>query len=279
MLNGLEKVVSNREEIRPQRSKVKRLWSPNIRWSPKSPDFVELPLVAFTLLGQMAAGMAVLSFFSGPLTVPVLITLGTLTGLAGLASLLHLGTPLNAWRALGHLKKSWLSREILMFGLFGASWLICLLLPGMGKLPLGLSGIGLVYSMAQVYRLRSVPAWDTDRTLLAFAVSAIMLGGFGFSVIDSFTNAVIKFPPFSSITTTALVIALLAALTERDPADRTAHRLRLGLIGVGLAGMLVIYLVPITVGRWVMVPIFIFVLIEEGLGRWLFYKHLQRRNL
>jgi DMSO reductase anchor subunit len=279
MLNRLEKVVSNREEIRPQRSKIRRFWSPNIRWSPKSPDFGELPLVAFTLLGQMAAGMAVLSFFSGPLTVPILITLGTLTGLAGLASLLHLGTPLNAWRALGHLKKSWLSREILMFGLFGASWLICLLLPGMGKLPLGLSGIGLVYSMAQVYRLRSVPAWDTDRTLLAFAVSAIMLGGFGFSVIDSFTNAVIKFPPFSSITTTALVIALLAALTERDPADRKAHRLRLGLIRVGLAGMLAIYLVPITVGRWIMVPIFILVLIEEGLGRWLFYKHLQRRNL
>jgi hypothetical protein len=93
--------------------------------------------------------------------------------------------------------------------------------------------------------------------LLAFAVSAVLLGGFGFSVIDSFTNAVPKFPPLILITAATLVVALLAALTERDPADRTAHRLRLGLIGVGLAGELAIYLVPITVGRWIIVPIFI----------------------
>jgi anaerobic dimethyl sulfoxide reductase subunit B len=286
MLNGLEKVVSNREEIRQQRSKVSpprrsgrgRLWSPNTTWSPKSPDFGELPLVAFTLLGQMAAGMAVLSFFSGPLTTPILITLGTLIGLAGLASLFHLGAPVNAWRALAHLKKSWLSREILMFGLFGASWLVSLALPGMGKLPLALFGIGLVYSMAQVYRLRSVPAWNTDRTLFAFAVSAILLGGLGLLVIDFFTyiGDLVNLP---LALIAVLGIALWTVLTERDSAHQTARRLRLGLTGIGLAGVLAIYFVPIAVGRWIMVPIFTMVLIEEGLGRWLFYKQLQRRNL
>ncbi len=147
MLNSLEKTISNREEIKPAKTKS------------------ELPLVFFTLLGQMAAGIAVFAFFSGPLTVPVLIAIGGLIGLGGLASLLHLGTPKNAWRAAIHLRKSWLSREILMFGLFGISWLISLAMPGMGKLPLALCGLGLVYSMAMVYRLRSVPAWDTSRTM------------------------------------------------------------------------------------------------------------------
>lgn len=272
MNNKLEKVVSNREEIRPQRSKVGRLWSP------KSPDLGELPLVAFTLLGQMAAGMAVLSFFSGPLTIAILITIGALIGLAGLASLLHLGTRVNAWRALTHLKKSWLSREILMFGLFGASWLVCLLLPGIGKLPLAASGIGLVYSMAQVYRLRSVPAWNSNRTLLAFTLSAVLLGSFGLVGVNIFTNTRgIGYLPI--VLTAGLAVALLVALTDPDSADQMAPRLRLGLIGLGLIGVLGMYLLPVTVGRWIMVPIFIIVLIEEGIGRWLFYGHLHQRDL
>ncbi len=85
MLNGLEKEISNWEEIRPrhEKSKVRRLWSP------KSPDFGigELPLAAFTLSVQMAAGMAFFALFSGPLTVPVLITIGGIDwpGWAGVA--------------------------------------------------------------------------------------------------------------------------------------------------------------------------------------------------
>src|SRR3990172_514621 len=52
MTNALEKRVSNREEIKPGKTKS------------------ELPLVAFTLLGQMAVGIALFSFFSGPLSIP-----------------------------------------------------------------------------------------------------------------------------------------------------------------------------------------------------------------
>lgn len=260
MSNLLEKTVSNWEEVRPKKVKS------------------EFPLVAFTLLVQMAAGMALFSFFSGPLSLSVLVTFGSLIGLAGLLSLLHLGAPRNAWRAAMHLKKSWLSREILMFGLFAASWLVALVMPGMGKLPLVLSGIGLVYSMAQVYRLRSIPAWDTNRTSLAFAVSTFLLGSLGLQVLNGFT-VVVSYLPLDWFAAIGLVVTFSLALTDRNQAHRTARRLRLGLIGLGLAGLLVMGISSDLAKMWIMVPIFMIVLVEEGLGRWLFYEHLHQRIL
>jgi DMSO reductase anchor subunit len=276
MLNGLEKEISNWEEIRPrhEKSKVRRFWTP------KSPDFGigELPLVAFTLLGQMAAGMAVFALFSGPLIAPVSVTIGGLIGLGGLASLLHLGSPQNAWRAVIHLRKSWLSREILMFGLFGISWLVSLALPGMGKLPLALCGLGLVYSMSMVYRLRSMAVWNANRTLLAFFVSALLLGGIGTETLNSFETT--DFTPFTSlILGVGLVAALGLSLADRSPFHQTARRLRPGLIGLGLVGAFGMLVVSSIVGRWLIVPIFIIVLIEEALGRWLFYEQLNQRIL
>ena len=262
MTNTLAKTVSNQEEVKPGKTKS------------------ELPLVAFTLLNQMAAGMAVFSFFSGPLPFSLLVTIGGLIIASALVSLLHLGTPLNAWRALNHLKKSWLSREILMFGLFGGSWLVSLAMPGMGKLPLALCGIGLVHSMAQVYRLRSVPAWDTNRTLLAFTVSALLLGGLGLEVVNVSVYAVESGEPLMALVVAiGLIVALLLALAEQNQAYKTAGRLRLGLIGLGLVGTVGMHLVPNTVGRWIVIPIFLIILAEEALGRWFFYEHLRQRVL
>ena len=260
MTNKLEKTLSNQEETKTGMGRS------------------ELSLVLFTLLIQMAAGMAVFSLYSWPLSIPLLVTLGGLIGIGGLVSFLHLGAPLNAWRALTHLKKSWLSREILMFSLFGASWLISLALPGMGKLPLAVCGIGLVYSMAQVYRLRSVPAWDTHRTLLAFAVSAVLLGGLGLAVIDAIRDATIE-AGHQLAGGVGLTGALILSLAERNQAHRTADRLRLGSLGLGLLGTLGMYFVPDLVGRWIIIPIFLIILVEEAIGRWIFYEHLQRRIL
>jgi anaerobic dimethyl sulfoxide reductase subunit B (iron-sulfur subunit) len=279
MLNNLGKVVSNREEIKPIKAKFKI--SP-----PGRADFGEIPLVAFTLLGQMAAGMAVLSFFSGPLITPLLITLGGLIGLAGLAALLHLGTPSHAWRAVLHLKKSSLSREILVFVLFGGSWFLSLALPGMGKLPLTACGIALVYSMAQVYRLRSIPAWNTNRTLLAFTISALLLGGFGLKIVGFFANTEdSEYLPLAFATFALIGAFWLSIVDNDDQAHQTARnlkvtgRLRLGLIGLGMVGALVMLFAPGALGKWISVPIFVIVLVEEGLGRWLFYEHLHQRNL
>jgi DMSO reductase anchor subunit len=260
MGNELEKAISNWEEIKT--------------WKTKS----ELPLVAFTLLMQMAAGMAILSLFSGPLSLLLLFVLAGLIGSGGLVALFHLGTPMNAWRSVLHLKKSWLSREILMFGLFGGSWLIALALPGMGKLPFALCGIGLVYSMAQVYRLRSIQAWDTMRTHWAFIVSTVLLGGLGLAVVDAIGNNV---PKVAHLLAGGVGLggALWLSLLERNSLHRTASRLRPGLIAFALIGVLGMFVVSDSVGRWMIVPIFIIALIEEIVGRWIFYEHLHQRVL
>ena len=69
----LEKQVANREEIQPG--------------APEKPHrmaaFAELPLVAFTLLAQMAAGMAVCSLALPALPLPLLLSIGVLLGRAG----------------------------------------------------------------------------------------------------------------------------------------------------------------------------------------------------
>jgi anaerobic dimethyl sulfoxide reductase subunit C (anchor subunit) len=101
-------------------------------------------------------------------------------------SLLHLGRPSRAWRALSHLGTSWLSREILLMALFTAVWAALFATEAAGG-PAGLrvglalvtavAGVGLVYSMAHVYRLRTVPAWDTVRTTAGFFTTAAVLGG------------------------------------------------------------------------------------------------------
>jgi len=277
MVNKLEKAISNQEEVKPQRHKDTK-----ISWLS---DFVvkgfeELPLIIFTLCGQMAAGMAVISLFSGPLSIPLLAAIGGLIGLGALASIFHLGAPLNAWRALSHLRKSWLSREILMFGLFGASWLVSLAMPGMGKLPLALAGIGLVFSMAQVYRLRSIPAWCNWRIMAGFFVTACLLGGL---LAASFLAAdVLRGSPVASyaalLAQTGVSLVLLLGIqfwlvtSSGAAVQGTVHRLRLGLIGTGMLGAVTLSIAGDKAGAWIAFPIFLIIMVEETLGRWLFYR-------
>jgi hypothetical protein len=72
---------------------------------------------------------------------------------------------------------------------------------------------------------------------------------------------------------------MLLSLTDRNPASKTAGRLRLGLIALALAGAASMYLWPDPVGRWSMFPIFIMALAEETLGRWRFYEYLNQRPM
>jgi DMSO reductase anchor subunit len=260
MENELDKTIANWKEINTGRAKS------------------ELPLVFFTLLTQMAAGIAVAALFSGPLSMSLLIVIGGLIIAAGLIAFLHLGTPSNAWRAVLHLKKSWLSRELLMFGLFGVSWLLCLFLPEMGQLPLAIFGVGLIYSMAQVYRLRSISAWDTYRTLLAFVFSVMLLGSSVVQILDTVESTDPgSWYPFVSGGVLAGVLWL--TLAERGSVHQMANRLRLGLIVLGLVGAVVTLFASNTASVWLVNSVFLIILSEEIIGRWLFYQHLHQRRL
>lgn len=85
---------------------------------------MELPLVLFTVLSQAAVGMVLMSAVrgfashNGGDSRNEWMLVAGLMGLGIAASLFHLGHPLEAYRALAHLEKAWLSREVLAAGVF-----------------------------------------------------------------------------------------------------------------------------------------------------------------
>lgn len=271
MLNGLEKLISNREEIRPSGPQRK-----TGRWE----GLEELPLVVFTLLAQMAVG----AFWALPWTLnlgqPEAASLrllaggviGVALGGAGLAAFAHLGTPLNAWRALSHLKKSWMSREILAAGLFTGGWALWMLAAlshkGFSWLDWGVSLLGMlfVHSMAQVYRIKGVPAWNTWRTNLGFFLTALLLGQAAMLCVAGIQGWFWVWLAF--------VLAAQAGLlpVESDQRQKSVGRIRLGLILAEIAGAAVMFFVAKSAGMWLSIPIFLLILLEEALGRWLFYE-------
>ncbi len=279
MNNALEKSVANIEEIEPRRPSA---------WE-------EAPLIIFTLLGQLAVGgYWIMSLLFPPLwtmtdrfttslrLVPFLV-IGLSLGVALLASFAHLGTKRNAWRALTHLSHSWLSREILFAGLFGLGWLrttfdmlfLHRITPELTAIT-SILGIGLVYSMAQVYRLPAAPGWNTWRTNAGFMVSALLLGLSVMSPVLSYEARMsgIQLPIFQwTIIECSILVFLFTqlALMVNRSSDRIYHNTRVGLILIGIA-LTVVSVLTSTHADWQSILIFLIIACEEGLGRWLFYR-------
>ena len=254
MNNPLEKQVANREEIPPGIAQKQR----------RLPAISELPLVGFTLLAQMAAGIAIFSLALPALPLPLLLSIGGLLGMGGLVSFLHLGKKRNAWRAVLHQKKSWLSREVLLAGLFGLAWVWNVALAwqaesGLARGVMALLGLGLVFSMSQVYRLRAAPVWNTWRTPAAFSLSAAVLGALG-------VNLAAPAPGWGAIACLALAAELGLALSTQPSLPGWARPLRLALLGLALVGTLLLLL-----GAALSIPVFALALASEVVGRWQFY--------
>jgi DMSO reductase anchor subunit len=92
-----------------------------------NPQHAHLPLVLMLVLTQLSVGVCVVGLLceqlmSGPLALalrPLQAANALIFGMVALAaSLFHLGRPLYAFRAVLGLRHSWLSREIVAFGLF-----------------------------------------------------------------------------------------------------------------------------------------------------------------
>jgi DMSO reductase anchor subunit len=260
-----EKFVANHEEIQPR---VASVWE-------------EVPLILFTLLGQLAAGgLWVLWMMTDRVKSPVNLfphlVIGFSLGVGMLASFAHLGTKKNAWRVLGHLSHSWLSREILFAGLFGLGWLSGTLLSvfrnqiALEAMALtSILGIGLVYSMSQVYRIPAAPGWNTWRTNASFIVSALLLGLSVMAPILLVSGSLFE---YEYINIGIVVLALVQYLLMRvSSADRLYQNLRKGLLFLGIL-LSLIHIVFSSDVLWMSVTVFVFVAMEEGLGRWLFYR-------
>jgi Fe-S-cluster-containing dehydrogenase component/DMSO reductase anchor subunit len=153
-----------------------------------TPEHAHWPLVVMTVLTQLSVGafttvwLLQLLGASSRLGVAALASLAV-GGLALNASTLHLGRPVHAYRALRMWRRSWLSREVLLFSLFSAvstayAGLLWFGVPGssaVGGLTVAL-GLAGVTASACIYRVPSRPAWNTRYTLFQFNLTAGILG-------------------------------------------------------------------------------------------------------
>jgi formate dehydrogenase iron-sulfur subunit len=121
-------------------------------------------------------------------------------GLLGLGgSTLHLGRPLEAWRCFAGLRTSWLSREIMVFGVFAALALICagsFWLPALNNfasvpfvpelsslsaqnalaIAVSVSGLAGVFCSVMIYRDTRRTFWRTRITAPKFIGTMLLLG-------------------------------------------------------------------------------------------------------
>ncbi len=156
-------------------------------------------LLIFTLFTQMSVGafcvgeLIHLSYSRefgfknfNPLRYISLAFIFLAAALAGVSAIFHLKKWAHAYYAFNNLKTSWVSKEMVLFFLFVffvaflafLSWrkieanLIRLVMGIAGAL----SGLALIYAMANIYMLPTIPSWDYWTTPGLFFTSAFLLG-------------------------------------------------------------------------------------------------------
>ena len=153
-----------------------------------SPQHAHWPLVVMTVLTQMSVGAFVTTWLLQMLGAQSRLGITAFTslmvgGLALTASTLHLGRPVYAYRALKMWRRSWLSREVLLFTLFsgvsgGYAAMLWFGISGsvwVGLLTMAL-GVAAVFASASIYRVPSRPSWNSPHTIAEFMVTAGVLG-------------------------------------------------------------------------------------------------------
>lgn len=170
-------------------------------------EHAHLSLVFMTTLIQAATGSLSFALFFRAAQPMLLLALFAITALALNISVFHLGRPAYAWRALKMWRRSWLSREVLLFGLFFGAltflsattctaalppiWLVrlhataiepfrqlpstALAIEGLGVITAILGICGIVAS-AFIYLVPARPSWNMLHTPVDFLLSAALIG-------------------------------------------------------------------------------------------------------
>jgi formate dehydrogenase iron-sulfur subunit len=152
------------------------------------PEHPHWPLVAMTVLTQTSVG-ALGALLAEHLLHPAQsLRIGAAGALAVVlialnASTLHLGRPAFAFRALSMWRRSWLSREVLMFSLFagcGTLYAASVWMDSAASNLLGgaavLLGLGAVFASARLYTVKARPAWNSKLTFAEFYLSSALSG-------------------------------------------------------------------------------------------------------
>jgi len=213
------------------------------------PEHAHLPLVVMLVLTQLSVGAfctaTILRLFFPPELLRELMPFDSMVALllgflALGASTMHLGRPFEAWRSFVGLRTSWLSREIIVFGLFamlalvyaGSFWLPALSrfvsLPFGRELSSGLLqnafGIGVavtgsagVFSSMMIYRDTRRTFWRMKFAALKFTGTTLILGPatilFTMTLQSTLSPAIAAEPAFRQVVSLlcGLVVAVMTA--------------------------------------------------------------------
>ncbi|QCR37729.1 DmsC/YnfH family molybdoenzyme membrane anchor subunit [Nissabacter sp. SGAir0207] len=192
----------------------------------------EWPLLIFTLLVQASVGLTLFgawySYWMAQELAqeqhfttlrPLLLMVCLMAGTGLLASVAHLGYPLNAFHALRHVGTSWLSREILFASLYlGIMCLVTLLAlltrriqPALLAIG-GLVGLADVYCMAEIYFHSTVIGWMHIHTHVSFYSAVIALGAVLALLFAS--RAVLSAPLVRRLLVTTLLLTAASAACQ-----------------------------------------------------------------
>jgi DMSO reductase iron-sulfur subunit len=260
------------------------------------PEQAHWPLIVMTVLTQLSVGAftsiwilqasGVQSHRTAAL-VALLVAMLALT-----ASTLHLGRPIHAARALKMWRRSWLSREVLLFTLFalaasaysaslwlgvrGAGWL------GALTAILGICGVGV---SAKLYLVPGRPAWNSPLTIAEFWSTAALLGACGANIL---THAAAD-ARYAVLWGFALAL-MTAGLKLVRLARSRVHELHSSwqlLMMVFSNHLLLRFLLPV-VGlvllplgdlAWIRIAVALFMIAGEFVGRYLFFVTVVPTNM
>jgi DMSO reductase iron-sulfur subunit len=260
------------------------------------PEHPHWPLVVMTVLTQLSVGgftsiwllqMLGANAHRGAAVVALLIALVALS-----ASTLHLGRPVHAVRALKMWRRSWLSREVLLFTLFAHaaaaySATLWMHLPGtllLGGLTVALGAGGLGAS-ARLYLVPGRPGWNSPFTILEFYLTSILLGAAGANILTGeslWARAVILFAGVAILLVEGLKLIWLARSEVHEL--RGVYSLLFTLLANHLlfrflllsAGLLMLSLAQ---SSWSAMAIALVLLSAEFLGRYLFFVSVVPTNI
>ena len=170
------------------------------------PEHAHLSLVFMTTLMQAVIGAFFVLLLRHEFDTARLALLLTIAGIALTISTMHLGRPAYAWRALKMWRRSWLSREVLLFTLFllaltartlGTAGLQShramapSLIPGLDWLTatLGLAG---TLASAYIYLVPARPSWNMRHTPIDFVLTGAFLGSLLAAVLCKLPQAYIS---------------------------------------------------------------------------------------
>lgn len=139
------------------------------------------PLVWMLILTQLSVGMFCFGWLNRSLIEPfqtVFYPTALGTGMAGLiASAFHLGRPMAAWRSFLGWKKSWLSREILVFSAYITAAGLFAVTQYQPLLPIAaMTGLAAVFTSVMVYADTKRAFWSLPHSGARFFGSVIVLG-------------------------------------------------------------------------------------------------------